>query len=198
MGSFGVTAEAFAITDRQWRLVNEYLIDFNAKRAAIRAGYPEKSASVQACRDLKKPNVKQALHALQDERSKEWSLDHGRILQEMQSIAFANMDDFAKWDKDGVTFETSADIDRALKGCIVSVTKITDKNGTERMQLKFGSKEQMLLALAKISGLMRDKPPEENRGSFAKWSEQMKAAEANNEPCPGDEREETESGRSEE
>jgi phage terminase small subunit len=198
MGSFGVTAEAFGINDRQWALINEYLIDFNGTRAAIRAGYPEKSARKQASMDLNKPNVKQALQALLDQRSQEWGLEHGRILQEMQSIAYANMKQFVRWDEDGINFVPSPEIDDARAGGIVSLTKITDKNGTQRMQLKFGSKEQMLMALAKISGLMRDKPPEENRGAFARWSEEQKAAELNNSPCPGDDREEIESGGPEE
>ena len=44
------------LNEKQQRFADEYLIDLNATRAAIRAGYSEKTAAAQAARLLK--NVK--------------------------------------------------------------------------------------------------------------------------------------------
>lgn len=45
------------LNEKQQRFADEYLIDLNATRAAIRAGYSEKTASAQASRLLKDVNV---------------------------------------------------------------------------------------------------------------------------------------------
>ena len=45
------------LNEKQQRFADEYLIDLNATRAAMRAGYSEKTASAQAARLLKNVNV---------------------------------------------------------------------------------------------------------------------------------------------
>ena len=45
------------LNEKQQRFADEYLIDLNATRAAIRAGYSEKTAAAQAARLLKNVNV---------------------------------------------------------------------------------------------------------------------------------------------
>ena len=49
------------MTPRQERFVHEYLIDLNATKAAIRAGYSKHSASTSAWRLLTKSQVKAAV-----------------------------------------------------------------------------------------------------------------------------------------
>jgi phage terminase small subunit len=51
------------LTPKQARFVAEYLKDLNAKQAAIRAGYSEKTAEVQGCRLLRNVQVAQAVEA---------------------------------------------------------------------------------------------------------------------------------------
>lgn len=46
-----------ALTDKQQRFVAEYLIDLNATRAAIRAGYSAKTARSVGSENLTKPDV---------------------------------------------------------------------------------------------------------------------------------------------
>lgn len=59
------------MTNKQKRFADEYLIDCNAKQAAIRAGYSEKTAKEQGARLLTNANVKayidEQLAALSDE-----------------------------------------------------------------------------------------------------------------------------------
>ena len=47
------------ITDKQKRFVREWLVDMNGTRAAIRAGYSEKSAAQTASRLMKDPAVRE-------------------------------------------------------------------------------------------------------------------------------------------
>lgn len=49
------------LNDKQAAFVREYLVDFNATQAAIRAGYSKKTAGSQAHDLLKKPEVQAAL-----------------------------------------------------------------------------------------------------------------------------------------
>lgn len=57
------------LTDRQKRFVQEYLIDLNAKQAAIRAGYSPNSAQEQASRLLSKVKVQNAINAFMQDIS---------------------------------------------------------------------------------------------------------------------------------
>lgn len=45
------------LTDKQKRFVREWLVDMNGTRAALRAGYSEKSAAQTASRLMKDPAV---------------------------------------------------------------------------------------------------------------------------------------------
>jgi phage terminase small subunit len=49
------------VNDRQKRFVEEYLVDFNATQAAIRAGYSAKSARSIGCENLTKPDISEAI-----------------------------------------------------------------------------------------------------------------------------------------
>ena len=52
-----------ALTPKQERFVEEYLVDLNATQAAIRAGYSPKTANEQASAMLAKPSIQAAVQA---------------------------------------------------------------------------------------------------------------------------------------
>jgi phage terminase small subunit len=52
-----------ALTPKQQRFVEEYLIDLNATQAAIRAGYSPRTAYAIGSENLAKPEIKAALQA---------------------------------------------------------------------------------------------------------------------------------------
>ena len=58
------------LTPKQQRFVDEYLIDLNAKQAAIRSGYSPKTAEQQGFQLLKKTSVSEAIEQAQKERQK--------------------------------------------------------------------------------------------------------------------------------
>ena len=55
------------LSDKQLKFIDEYMIDLNATQAAIRSGYTEVSAGVQAHRLLINDNVKQEIRRRQQE-----------------------------------------------------------------------------------------------------------------------------------
>lgn len=57
------------LTPKQARFVEEYLIDFNATQAAIRAGYSKKTARQIGAQNLSKLNIAEALAARQKEHA---------------------------------------------------------------------------------------------------------------------------------
>lgn len=82
-----------ALTERQNRFVQEYLVDLNATQAAIRAGYSEKSAGTQGCRLLANAEVQQAIQRAMEERQARTGITQDDVVQELKAVAFAQADD---------------------------------------------------------------------------------------------------------
>jgi phage terminase small subunit len=57
------------LTPKQEEFVRQYLIDLNATRAAIRAGYSRKAARQQGAENLSKPVIKAAIKQAKAERA---------------------------------------------------------------------------------------------------------------------------------
>ena len=60
-----------ALTDKQKRFCDEYLIDLNATQAAIRAGYSKKTARQTATENLSKPYIQKYIKERMDEKENE-------------------------------------------------------------------------------------------------------------------------------
>ena len=85
------------LTPKQSRFVDEYLIDLNGTKAAIRAGYSKKTASEVGYENLRKPQIAEAVAEAKKERSEatkidaEWVLKqavavHQRVMQEIRPV----------------------------------------------------------------------------------------------------------------
>jgi len=57
------------LTTKNKRFIEEYVIDFNATKAAINAGYSEKTARSIGCELLTKPDIRRAIKQLLEELS---------------------------------------------------------------------------------------------------------------------------------
>lgn len=79
-----------ALTDKQKRFVEEYMIDLNATQAAIRAGYSPKSANEIAAENLAKPSIANEIAKLQAEQSKKTGVTAERVIRELAVMAFAD------------------------------------------------------------------------------------------------------------
>ena len=74
------------LTPKQEAFCLEYLIDLNAKQAAIRAGYSEDTAAVIGCENLTKPNVSEYISSLQQERVNKTKVDADYVLKRLIEI----------------------------------------------------------------------------------------------------------------
>lgn len=75
-----------ALTPKQQRFCDEYLIDLNATQAAIRAGYSEKTAYSQGQRMLKNVEVKAYIEAELEHIHNEKTADAKEVMEYLTSV----------------------------------------------------------------------------------------------------------------
>jgi phage terminase small subunit len=85
------------MTPKQARFIDEYPVDLNATRAAIRAGYSPKTAFVIGYENLKKDLIRSAVRQRLEERAREVGITIQKVLQELSAVAFANIGDYLEW-----------------------------------------------------------------------------------------------------
>lgn len=81
------------LTPQQERFCQEYIVDLNGKRAAIRASYSESTAESQASRLLSKVKVQELVYKLNQERIKKVEIDANFVLEELHKIANSSIKD---------------------------------------------------------------------------------------------------------
>lgn len=79
------------LTDKQERFCQEYLIDLNAKQAAIRAGYSADTAEVQGSRLLSNAKVQEYISARQHKIANKLEVTAERTLLEYARIAYSDV-----------------------------------------------------------------------------------------------------------
>lgn len=75
------------LTQRQQDFVREYLVDLNAKQAAIRAGYSKATAGEMGHENLNKPQIKKLIDAALERRQRRVVWKAEDILADLQAIA---------------------------------------------------------------------------------------------------------------
>lgn len=115
-----------ALTAKQQLFVHEYLVDLNAKQAAIRAGYSAKTAEQQASRLLSNVKVQDAVQEAMNERSKRTEITVDRVLQEYAKIGF--FDARKLFDDNGKPLEIS-NLDDSTAAALVGLEVFEEYNG---------------------------------------------------------------------
>ncbi|WP_247522984.1 terminase small subunit [Bradyrhizobium sp. 145] len=82
-----------ALTPKQARFVQEYLLDLNATQAAIRAGYSQRTAQEQGSQLLSHPGVVAAIDAAKLKRSERTEVDADWMLRRLVEEAEADLAD---------------------------------------------------------------------------------------------------------
>lgn len=68
------------LTPRQAQFVREYVTSGNAAEAARRAGYSERTAKAIACELLTKPDLQEAVQALQAQNAAQWEITRKDVI----------------------------------------------------------------------------------------------------------------------
>ena len=76
-----------ALTPKQARFVQEYLIDLNATQAAVRAGYSERTACEQGARLLANVKVREAIQAAEKKRQERTEITQDYVIGKLVEIA---------------------------------------------------------------------------------------------------------------
>ena len=148
------------MTPKQARFVAEYLKDFNATQAAIRAGFSAKTAAQQASRLLTNVKVQEAVAAAQAKHVASDELTAARVLEEYRRLSFCDLRSF--FDADGnltpVT-ELTADQGSALAGLEVIKKNAAAGDGHIDVihKFKLWDKTRALESLAKHFGLLQER-----------------------------------------
>ena len=136
------TIDAFTLTPKQQRFCDEYLMDMNATRAALRAGYTQATAMNGQLMEM--PKIQAYLKERTAAAAQKLQVSHETLLGELMKVAFANMGDY--FGDDG-KIKAMNDILDDKKSAIWSLKVSEGKYGTT-VQLRLHNK---LAALEKIA-----------------------------------------------
>lgn len=140
------------MTKKQKLFIEEYLIDLNATKAAIRAGYSSETAYSIGSENLKKPEIRARIDKAMAERSKRTGINQDRVLQELAKIGFANI-------RDVVDLGTAKVLPQAKEedlACIQSIKVKPNEWGIER-EVKMYDKKAALVDIGRHLGMFKDK-----------------------------------------
>jgi phage terminase small subunit len=145
---------------RQQRFVEEYLIDLNGYRAAVRAGYAEKGARNIASRLLREPEIAAAVEKAKEERRERLRITADRVLAELARIAFADIGRLVVQNEKGLSLKDTSDLSPDDLAAVAAMEISAD--GKARVRLH--SKLRALDAIARHLGLF-EKAAAEKHGT---------------------------------
>ncbi len=157
------------MTAKQSLFVKEYLIDLNATKAVIRAGYSKKRASEIGYQLLQKTTVHFAIQKAMQDREKRLEISQDRVLKELALIAFADMKDYVVVNEDGsIQAKTWDQMPEGASRAVAEVREVrrimtAGKGGGEeillecRLGYKHHSKVQALELLGNHLGMWKDR-----------------------------------------
>lgn len=158
-----------SLTVKQQRFVEEYLLCLEGKKAAIAAGYSEKTADKQAYQLLEHPRVKAAITKAMERRSKRIQASQDYVVQELMKLAGANIKDFLAFRTekqqvgiDPETLQPVLDYQQVIEmqnsddvdGTLISEVSLDAKGG---FKFKLHDRTKALELLGKHLGMFQDR-----------------------------------------
>lgn len=153
------------LTPKQIRFVDEYMVDFNATQAAIRAGYKAKTAHVIGAENLRKPKIAEEIARRQKDLQRRTEISQDRVVKELARIAFADASDYACIEtymyenKDGtlsplqaVSPKDTGALSDDQRAAIAGI-----KQGANGIEIKLHDKIKALELLGRHIGMFNDK-----------------------------------------
>lgn len=156
-----------ALTAKQQRFVDEYLIDLNATQAAIRAGYSEKTARSISNENMTKPDIQAAIAKGMNARSGRVEITQDMVLKELAKIGFSDIRKVVRWGETqvrmidsedgegedlvpyhGLALIDSTEIDDNTAGAIAEVSQ-----GKEGLKVKLHDKKGALVDIGRHLGM---------------------------------------------
>ena len=153
------------LPDKREFFCREYLVDFNATQAAIRAGYSAATAGSIGHTLLKIVEVQKRLDALKAERAAAAGITAERVLQEIARLALSDSRDVVKFTRkrgrDGRKLKSMevviADFDDLTPDQAAQIAGVVQTKGkAPKIEVKIHDKVKALEMLAKHVGIFKD------------------------------------------
>lgn len=164
------------LTGKQKKFIDEYLIDFNATRSAIAAGYSERTAHAVGWENLRKPSIKSEI----DTRLDEVRMSKSETLRRISDIAAGDVADFMEittmgWNVSLLLHDENGELvldektnkpihnpkTKLIKKLKQKVTTINGKDGEDKeiieTEIELYSAADALVTMAKHHKLIGDK-----------------------------------------
>ena len=148
-------AQGKGLSPKQRLFVKEYPTDLNATKAAIRAGYSEKTAYRIGATLVQKSSVAEALQKAMDKRAVKAEIDAQKVLE--QYIRFAFYDPRALFNPDGslkAMSEWPDDVAAAING--IEIVEMPGDSGSRIHKLKMVDKRGALADIAKHLSMFKE------------------------------------------
>ena len=152
-----------ALTAKQERFCQEYLIDHNASQAAIRSGYGSRNANVTGPRVLANVGVRARIAELTGKQATRLEIKADTVLKELLLLAKSDVKEI--FDENGnlkAVHEIPEDVRRAIAG----VETFVDKDGDITKKIKLWDKPKALEMLGRHLKLFTDKVEHSGKVTF--------------------------------
>jgi len=156
----------FQITDRMKKFVDEYLVDFNATQAAIRAGYSPDTANEQGSQLLARPDIRELVAEGQKEIMERTQTFQDNAVAELKIVGFSDLADFLTVKEGGIVEQKSFDqLTKEQTKCIKKIKQTvrtshssdgTILHQTATLEIELHDKLKALELLGRHLGMFND------------------------------------------
>lgn len=145
------------LSKKQQTFVDEYLIDLNATKAAIRAGYKRSEyTDTNANKLLENTRIAEEIEKKMAERSKRTGINQDRVVDELAKLAFVNPADVIDLQSATVLPDAKPEDLACIQS--VKIKRTTKgKNVIEEREIRFYDKKDSLVQLGRHLGMFKDK-----------------------------------------
>lgn len=141
-----------ALTPQQELFVRQYVLDLNATKAALRAGYNKKNARQQGSYLMSKPDIQAAIKARIERRNEKVDIKTDDVLRLMRKFAFTDLSGVFEVRGGKCYITDTAHLSEDQMACISEI-----KPTAEGIQVKLVNREKMIELLGRHMGMFLDK-----------------------------------------
>jgi phage terminase small subunit len=167
-----------SLTPQQEQFCREYLLDYDGKKAAIRAKYSPKAAAQQASRLLTQANIKARITQLKDAASLRARVSVDEVIAELAKFAFLDIkSQFQNINESGTTLKPFEELDGTV---FASINEKRGKDGDVWVEVRFPDKMKALELLGNHLGAFDkkrggDPDPESTQTQLARIADALEA-----------------------
>ena len=144
--------KANQLNPRQRLFVKEYLVDLNARQAAVRAGYNKNGAHTHGSRLLNNAIIAKEIEEGLQKRLKRIDVTADRVIEELARIGFSDVRDVLTWSSNQANLIDSSAMEDEAASAIESIS-IKDTEYGMDYRIKMHSKITALRALGEHLGI---------------------------------------------